>query len=257
MQAVVDPVVADVVRDLKRRRGGGDELLAYKRGRRWVDLRSEDINAWLKEATGKDVSAKDFRTWAATVLAAVALAVSEEAAATKTGRKRAITRAIKEVAHYLGNTPAVARASYIDPRVFDRYRDGEAIDYRLVAAAAASATATRPAIQGPLEKAVLKLLEYDPLGGRLRRRRGPRRPRRAWADREDLIEAGDLERLGDVRVGVDDRQDAVARAQALDRADEDAERGRVQERRVGEVDDDPDPCRTRAPRPGPPSARAR
>ena len=122
----IDPVVADVVRDLKRRRGGGDELLAYKRGRRWVDLRSEDINAWLKEATGKDVSAKDFRTWAATVLAAVALAVSEEAAATKTGRKRAITRAIKEVAHYLGNTPAVARASYIDPRVFDRYRDGEA-----------------------------------------------------------------------------------------------------------------------------------
>ena len=130
VQAVIDPVVADVVARLKRRRGGGDELLAYKRGRRWVDLRSEDINAWLKEATGKDVSAKDFRTWAATVLAAVALAVSEEAAATKTGRKRAITRAIKEVAHYLGNTPAVARASYIDPRVFDRYRDGEVIDYR-------------------------------------------------------------------------------------------------------------------------------
>ncbi len=79
VQAVVDPVVAEVVRDLKRRRGGGDELLAYKRGRRWADLRSEDINAWLKEATGKDVSAKDFRTWGATVLAAVALAVSEEA----------------------------------------------------------------------------------------------------------------------------------------------------------------------------------
>src|SRR5207342_2461245 len=123
------------VRDLKRRRGGGDELLAYKRDRRWADLRSEDINAWLKQATGEDVSAKDFRTWAATLLAAVALAVSAEVVATKTGRKRAITRAIKEVAHYLGSTPAVARASYIDPRVFDRYRDGEAIDYRLVGAA--------------------------------------------------------------------------------------------------------------------------
>ena len=158
VQAVIDPVVAEVVRDLKRRRGGGDELLAYKRGRRWADLRSEDINAWLKQATGKDVSAKDFRTWAATVLAAVALAVSEEAAATKTGRKRAITRAIKEVAHYLGNTPAVARASYIDPRVFDRYRDGEAIDYRLVAAAG-ERNGDATAIQGPLEKAVLKLLE--------------------------------------------------------------------------------------------------
>ena len=140
----------------------GDELLAYKRGRRWADLRSEDINAWLKEATGKDVSAKDFRTWAATVLAAVALAVSEEAAATKTGRKRAITRAIKEVAHYLGNTPAVARASYIDPRVFDRYRDGEVIDHRLVAAAG-ERNGDATAIQGPLEKAVMKLL--DELGG--------------------------------------------------------------------------------------------
>ena len=164
VQAVVDPVVADVVRDLKRRRGGGDELLAYKRGRRWVDLRSEDINAYLKEATGKDVSAKDFRTWGATVLAAVALAVSEEAAATKTGRKRAITRAIKEVAHYLGNTPAVARASYIDPRVFDRYRDGEAIDYRLVAAAG-EAQRRRDRDPGPAR------------GGRAEAPRGLRRPR--------------------------------------------------------------------------------
>ena len=166
VQAVVDPVVAGVVGQLKRRRGGGDELLAYKRGRRWADLRSQDINEWLKEATGEDVSAKDFRTWGATVLAAVALAVSEEAAATKTGRKRAIIRAIKEVAHYLGNTPAVARGSYIDPRVFDRYREGIAIDYRLVAAAsepgsrgANSATGDATAIQGPVEKAVLGLLE--------------------------------------------------------------------------------------------------
>ena len=79
------------------------------------------------------------------------------AAATKTGRKRAITRAIKEVAHYLGNTPAVARASYIDPRVFDRYRDGEAVDHRLIAAAAGD-NGDATAIQGPVEKAVLELL---------------------------------------------------------------------------------------------------
>lgn len=153
VQAVVDPVVAEVVEQLKRRRGGGDELLAYKRERRWVDLRSEDVNAWLKETTGEDVSAKDFRTWGATVLAAVALAVSEGAAATKAGRKRAITRAVKEVAYYLGNTPTVARASYIDPRVFERYRDGESIDPRLVADGD-DATA----IQGRVEKAVLALL---------------------------------------------------------------------------------------------------
>jgi DNA topoisomerase I len=158
VQAVIDPAVAEVVAALKRRSGGGDELLAYKRGRRWMDIRSEDINAWLKQATGEDVSAKDFRTWGATVLAAVALAVSEEAAATQTGRKRAITRAIKEVAHYLGNTPAIARASYIDPRVFDRYREGRTIDYRLVAAAS-ERNGDATAIQGPVEEAVLGLLE--------------------------------------------------------------------------------------------------
>jgi DNA topoisomerase I len=158
VQAVVDPTVAEVVGALKRRRGGGDELLAYKRGRRWADLRSEDINAWLKDATGEDVSAKDFRTWGATVLAAVALAVSDEARATKTGRERAIVRAIKEVAHYLGNTPAVARASYIDPRVLDRYREGKTIDYRLVAAAS-ERNGDATAIQGPVEKAVLGLLD--------------------------------------------------------------------------------------------------
>jgi DNA topoisomerase-1 len=155
VQAVVDPKVADLVARLKQRRAGGDELLAYKVGRRWVDVRSDDINAWLKAATGHDVSAKDFRTWGATVLAAVALAVSEHARATKTGRQRAITRAIKEVAHYLGNTPAVARASYIDPRVIDRYREGVAIDQALVAA---DHDGDATAIQGPVEKAVLELL---------------------------------------------------------------------------------------------------
>jgi DNA topoisomerase-1 len=124
IQAVVDPDAGAVVAALKRRRGGGEELLAYKNGRRWHDLRSEDINAYIKEATGDDFSAKDFRTWNATVLAAVALAVAGEVAGSATGRKRAITRAVKEVAHYLGNTPAVCRASYIDPRVFDAYRGG-------------------------------------------------------------------------------------------------------------------------------------
>ena len=72
-------------------------------------------------------------------------------------RQRAIARAIKEVAYYLGNTPAIARNSYIDPRVFDRYRDGEVIDYRLVAAAS-ERNGDATAIQGPVEQAVLRLL---------------------------------------------------------------------------------------------------
>jgi DNA topoisomerase-1 len=155
VQAVIDPEVAELVGTLKRRRGGGDELLAYKRGGRWCDVRSPDINAYLKAATGLDISAKDFRTWGATVLAEVGLAVTEPARLTKTARKRAIVRAVKEVAFYLGNTPAVARNSYIDPRVFDRYRDGETINGKLdMLAAEPGATA----IQGPVEEAVLELL---------------------------------------------------------------------------------------------------
>src|SRR3954463_315204 len=126
VQSIVDPEVYDILAALKKRRGGSPELLAYRDGRRWRDLKSADINVYVKEVTGGGFSAKDFRTWSATVLAAVALAVSGQAAAKGSAhaRKRAINRAVKEVAHYLGNTPAVARSSYIDPRVFDRFDGG-------------------------------------------------------------------------------------------------------------------------------------
>ncbi len=157
LQAVVDPEVAAAVRTLKRRRGGGEELLAYKEtgpATRWRDVRSEDVNAWLKERTGQDVSAKEFRTWGATVLAAVGLAVSGRANATRSARKRAVTRAVKEVAGYLGNTPAVARSSYIDPRVIDRFADGQAIDVATVGEDPGD-----PAGQVPVERAVLELIE--------------------------------------------------------------------------------------------------
>jgi DNA topoisomerase I len=156
VQSVVDPEVADVVAALKRRRGGGPELLAYKRGRRWVDLRSPDINEYLKESTGLGISAKDFRTWGATVLAAVALAVAAPNVRSKTASKRAMSRAVKEVAHYLGNTPAVARASYIDPRVFDAFQHGATIAPAL---AEIGDDEEATAIQGPAEVAVLELLD--------------------------------------------------------------------------------------------------
>jgi DNA topoisomerase IB len=158
VQAVVDPEVTELVCQLKRRRGGGDELLAYRDGRRWHDVRSADINAYLKEATGGDFSAKDFRTWSATVLAALGLAVSGEAAATKTGRKRAITRAVQEVSHYLGNTPAVCRASYIDPRVFDAYNAGLVIR-PVLEQAVETAPGELPIHQRAVEEAVLDLID--------------------------------------------------------------------------------------------------
>lgn len=122
--SVVDPEVREIVAALRRRRGGGPDLLAWREGGRWVDARSEDVNEYLKEQTGSDFTAKEFRTWNATVLAAVALSASWPVARSRTARDRAVTRAVKEVAGYLGNTPAVCRGSYIDPRLFDRYRSG-------------------------------------------------------------------------------------------------------------------------------------
>jgi DNA topoisomerase I len=123
-QLIEDPVTQKLIAKLKRRRGGPEELLAWQEGRRWRDVRSDDINEYLKEQLGEDFSAKDFRTWNATVMAAVTLAVDGRGAATKTARKRAINHSVKAVSELLGNTPAVARRSYIDPRVFDRYQSG-------------------------------------------------------------------------------------------------------------------------------------
>jgi DNA topoisomerase-1 len=164
IQSVVDPEIYVVVEALKRRRGGKPELLAWSRGREWVDVRSADINVYIKEVTGGDFTAKDFRTWNATVLAAVALAVSKEAKS-PTARKRAVARAMKEVAHYLGNTPAVCRASYVDPRVVDRYRAGQtiapALEEAMVTAPADPALAGTLLTQGAIEEAVLDLLEEN------------------------------------------------------------------------------------------------
>jgi DNA topoisomerase I len=157
IHAVVDPQAGALVAALKRRRSGGDDLLAFKDGRRWRDVRSDDINAYIKEATGDDFSAKDFRTWNATVLAAVALSVSGEVAGSPTGRKRAIARAVNEVAYYLGNTPAVCRASYIDPRVFDAYRGGLIIG-RALEEAAEGAPGELPIHHRAIEEAVLDLI---------------------------------------------------------------------------------------------------
>ncbi|MEA2475416.1 MAG: topoisomerase [Thermoleophilaceae bacterium] len=159
VQSIVDDQVHDIVAALKRRRGGEPELLAYKVGTRWRDIKSADINAYVKEVTGGDFSAKDFRTWNATVLAAVALAVSGPVAdASKTARKRAKVRAVKEVAHYLGNTPAVCRASYIDPRIFDRYDSGLTIGGVLVEV---GETGDIDSLHGPVEDAVLDLIAEE------------------------------------------------------------------------------------------------
>ena len=122
--AVADRDVLAAVRELKARRSGGTELLAYRDGKRWRDLTSTDINHYVKGVVGGDVSAKDFRTWHGTVLAAVALGERAADVASETRRRRAVRAAMVDVAAYLGNTPTVARGSYVDPRVIDHFEEG-------------------------------------------------------------------------------------------------------------------------------------
>ena len=153
---LADPAVVDVVGRLRRRRGGGPELLAYKRDGDWVDVTATDVAELIKQHCGEDSSAKDFRTWNATVLAAVGLGVTGVPDG-KAARRHAEKRVCEEVGHHLGNTAAVARDSYIDPRVFDRYAGGWTID--VLRAADGSAAYGVPAYQGAIERAVLDLLD--------------------------------------------------------------------------------------------------
>jgi len=126
-QRIVDRGAYAVIRPLKRRRGE-PQLFCYRNGRGWAPVRSDDVNAYIREHTDGPHSAKDFRTWHATVLAAVALAVLGGRARTETARRRVASHATREVSRYLGNTPTVCRDSYIDPRVFERFYDGRTID---------------------------------------------------------------------------------------------------------------------------------
>ena len=127
VREIADPSVLPTIRTLMKRKGGGHELFAYRSGNGWRDVTSADINEYLKELTGDDFTAKDFRTWNATVLAAVAVAQAAEEKMSHTARKRVVNDAVKQVAEYLNNTPAVCRSAYIDPRVFDRFDSGKSI----------------------------------------------------------------------------------------------------------------------------------
>ncbi|GAA4286617.1 DNA topoisomerase IB [Georgenia daeguensis] len=152
-EALVEPLTM-----MRRRRGGGEELLAYRRRGEWVDVTSADINEYVKERLGPHASAKDFRTWHGTVLAALELAVRAPGATTRTARKRAEREAVKAVAQYLGNTPAVSRSSYIDSRVLDLAERGRTIDLRLARRADNPGDPAPPDTHGAVERAVLELL---------------------------------------------------------------------------------------------------
>jgi DNA topoisomerase-1 len=134
-----DPEVVRSVRSLLRGRGHADRLLVCRNRSGWIDLHAEDLNARFKELVGDEYTVKDLRTWHGTVLGAAAF-VDADPPVNKTVIKRVESAVMKEVAEELGNTPAVARSSYVDPRVVEGYESGLTI----AAGARRAARAKRP-----------------------------------------------------------------------------------------------------------------
>ena len=153
--ALADNLVRAAVHDLLSRRDSGPELLAYEDSSGWHDINSTEINTYIKGVVGGEVSAKDFRTWHGTVIAEVSLAGAVQKSRSVSARKRAVSSAMKEVSQYLGNTPAVARKSYVDPRVVDLFHDGVTIPPAL---AATDRDLHDGTTHGKIERAVLELL---------------------------------------------------------------------------------------------------
>ncbi|HXP38480.1 MAG TPA: DNA topoisomerase IB [Solirubrobacteraceae bacterium] len=158
VQAIADVDAVELVSELKRRRSG-TQLLAWREGSSWSELHADEVNEYVKRVSGGDFTAKDFRTWNATVLAAVALAHDGEPERTRAARERSVSKAIKAVATYLGNTPAVCRASYVDPRVVDRYLAGTTIAAAIERLPAGDPDLADARIRARVETAVLELLE--------------------------------------------------------------------------------------------------
>ncbi|HEV7211116.1 MAG TPA: DNA topoisomerase IB [Blastococcus sp.] len=153
---ITDRPTATVVRQLlERPADAGEDLLAYRTDEgEWRDVTSDEINAYLKEISDAEITAKDFRTWNATVLMAAVLAETPPPRST-TARKKAVRAAYVRVSEHLGNTPAVCKASYVDPRVVDRFEHGETVADALREAARAEGDRD---VQRALETAVCAML---------------------------------------------------------------------------------------------------
>ncbi len=157
-----DPLLHKMVNSLLRRQGGGEDLLVYRNGRRdWHDVRAEDLNAAVKELAGEEYTCKDLRTWNATVLAAVTLAAgTAESGVPKSERtrKRVVNQAVKQVSEHLGNTPAVARSAYIDPRVLEQFGEGRTVLPTLRKLPGPMPDLTDDATRAQVERAVVRLI---------------------------------------------------------------------------------------------------
>jgi len=123
---VTDPAVLRTVRMLARSDNGLDPLFCWVEGGTWHTLHSHDVTAYIAEHAGGHFTAKEFRTWNATVLMALLLADAGPPATPRRAQS-VVTASIRQVASLLGDTPAVARSSYIDPRLISRYESGRGL----------------------------------------------------------------------------------------------------------------------------------
>ena len=125
-----DRRVARVVRKLKEMPGSRRELFKFQdENGEWVDVRRQHINDYIKDIMGERFSAKDFRTWAGTLICASALArAGADDGESKSARKKKVVAAVKETAETLGNTPAICRASYIYPTILDSFQRGRVVE---------------------------------------------------------------------------------------------------------------------------------
>ena len=123
--AVVDTELAEAMRELLETRGS--QLFCYRLEDEIYNLTARRLNDYIAEFMGEEFTAKDFRTWGGTLVAAVALA-ERPPAETATEAKRTVAAVMRTVGERLGNTPAVARASYVSPAVVEQYLDGRTID---------------------------------------------------------------------------------------------------------------------------------
>lgn len=151
---ITEPLVAKAVRALRRCRSGSPRLLVYRNGTGYRELHAEDINLRFRELACCDCSAKDLRTWQATVLAAADFA-SAECPTSQRGRKAVAKKVMEDVAAALGNTPTVARNSYVDPRVVTAFENGSTIAAALRRARRAASDDERREL---VDRAVIRLL---------------------------------------------------------------------------------------------------
>lgn len=152
---ISDPAVVRAVRSLLRRDCPSKRFLVSRSASGWTDLHAEDLNTRFKELVGDDYTVKDLRTWHGTVLAAAAF-VEADPPVSKKVIKRVEAAVMKEVSAELGNTPAVARSSYVDPRVVAGYERNLTI---ATAAKRASKTRETARQQAILEKATRTLIQ--------------------------------------------------------------------------------------------------